>query len=249
MTLAMPDSTNVANLPDGYPAYLGYADGNWPTAAKLESSFPQAQRIILTVTGATLDADGCDVETGDLTPAGGADWCLRKLAAAPKSRPVYYASVSVMPEAIAELGNQLIRRDQVRLVSAHYSPHFGAHICGPLTCAWPAVPPMDGTQWTSTFRGVGGSLIDMSMLGDGFFGPDWTEKLVQELPMLGAGSTGDHVRTVQGLLIARGYHKVAVDGIFGPDTTAGVKMEQLQAHIAQDGIVGPQTWPVLLGIA
>ena len=39
---------------------------------------------------------------------------------------------------------------------------------------------------------------------------------------------------------------LAVDGIFGPTTTAAVKAVQAAFGIAQDGIVGPQTWGVLV---
>ena len=42
MTIAMPDSIYPQNLPPGYPAYLGYVDGRWPTAPVLHSKFPDA---------------------------------------------------------------------------------------------------------------------------------------------------------------------------------------------------------------
>ncbi len=39
---------------------------------------------------------------------------------------------------------------------------------------------------------------------------------------------------------------LAEDGAFGPASTAAVKAVQQLFGIAQDGIVGPQTWSVLV---
>ena len=55
------------------------------------------------------------------------------------------------------------------------------------------------------------------------------------------------VRTVQGLLCARG-HPVAVDGDFGPATLRGLEDFQRARGLAVDGIAGPATWVALLGV-
>jgi peptidoglycan hydrolase-like protein with peptidoglycan-binding domain len=65
------------------------------------------------------------------------------------------------------------------------------------------------------------------------------------LPMLTIGSGGTFVKTVQGLLNARGYI-IPIDGTFGPDTMAAVKKAQTAYHLTDDGVVGPETWPVLI---
>lgn len=249
MTLAMPDSTNVADLPPGFPAYLGYADGQWPTAAELAARFPAAKRIILTVTGSTFDADGIDCEPGNVNAAMTRVWVQRKLAAAPDSRPVVYASVQGVPnfgmgDILARLNGNRISRQKVRLLSAHYGA--GEHICGPDTCGLIEVA-MDGTQWTNAYPGVGGCLVDMSVLVDGFFGESWTEKIMQDLPVVREGDTGPAVRTVQGLCCSRG-HSTKIDGVFGVDTYAAVRSVQADGRLAQDGVVGRLTWPVLLGL-
>lgn len=75
----------------------------------------------------------------------------------------------------------------------------------------------------------------------------WTEKLVKSLPTLKAGAEGAPVTRVQALANAAGQ-KIAEDGDFGPKTTAAVKAEQTQAGITADGIVGQDTWSVLLGV-
>jgi hypothetical protein len=245
MTLAMPDSTVVANLPSGYDAYLGYADGDWPTAKLLRAKFPAAELVVLTVTGNTIiGADGCDIESGDLTTAGGVSWANRKMAAVPGFRPVLYASVGAMDGVLEALGAAKIRRDRVRLLSAHYGA--GAHICGPVSCGEVQVE-MDGTQWTNQF---GFPNVDMSVVAEDFFDQPLTrtEMLVQELGTVRQGDTGNAVKTVQGLLGARGY-PVSIDGIFGPATFKIVATVQARAEITADGIVGPVTWPALLGVA
>lgn len=76
---------------------------------------------------------------------------------------------------------------------------------------------------------------------------DWTEKILQELPTVKENDTGRYVRTVQGLCGARG-HEIKVDGDFGPMTRSAVQAVQASAQIGVDGIVGPHTWPVLIGV-
>jgi peptidoglycan hydrolase-like protein with peptidoglycan-binding domain len=61
------------------------------------------------------------------------------------------------------------------------------------------------------------------------------------------GASGEDVRTVQGLLIARG-HQVAVDGAFGPATKQATEDLQHAAGIAVDGIAGEHTWQALLKV-
>jgi peptidoglycan hydrolase-like protein with peptidoglycan-binding domain len=258
MTLAMPDSINVNNLPAGYPAYLGYGDGNWPTAKALEAMFPDAEHVILTVAGGPAAhgvrvAPGTDVEPMDLTAAQGAAW-----ASGHAGRPVIYASVQGEPgygmhEVLAELRALGIPRTAVRLLSAHYGD--GPHICGPDSCKLIGTE-MDGTQWTDAY-GVKISddeivNVDMSMLADDFFGAapqTETERLVTELGTVRQGMTGAAVRTVQGLCNARQSHMLAIDGVFGPETLAIVRSIQFGHALTVDGIVGLHTWPVLLGVA
>lgn len=75
--------------------------------------------------------------------------------------------------------------------------------------------------------------------------PNWTETLMNQLPVLQSGAAGQDVRTVQGLLRARG-HNITIDGVFGTATKAAVITLQSGKGLTADGIVGPATWPVLL---
>jgi peptidoglycan hydrolase-like protein with peptidoglycan-binding domain len=64
-------------------------------------------------------------------------------------------------------------------------------------------------------------------------------------PVVQNGNQGHPIRTLQFLLRARG-HNLAVDGIFGPITQAGVKAFQTSKGMIANGIVSPQTWSALI---
>ena len=64
-------------------------------------------------------------------------------------------------------------------------------------------------------------------------------------PLVGQGSHGHPVQTLQYLLGAQG-HPVTVDGVFGPGTDAAVRAFQQAGHLSVDGVVGPQTWSALV---
>ena len=63
-------------------------------------------------------------------------------------------------------------------------------------------------------------------------------------PLLGYGSCGDWVKTLQQILNCNGYN-LSVDGIFGPKTKAAVISYQRANGLQVDGIVGPETWAAL----
>jgi len=58
---------------------------------------------------------------------------------------------------------------------------------------------------------------------------------------------GTQVKILQGLLSVKGF-ECDIDGIFGAETTAMVKLAQRKNSLAVDGIVGKQTWQAL-GVA
>ena len=64
-------------------------------------------------------------------------------------------------------------------------------------------------------------------------------------PVVKSGSGEHPTKTLQHLLRARGQ-SVAVDGVFGPNTTAAVKAFQTSRGLTADGIVGPVTWAALV---
>lgn len=70
-----------------------------------------------------------------------------------------------------------------------------------------------------------------------------------ELPELGLGSAGEYVRSVQLLLIGRGYScgSSGADGEFGICTEFAAATYQREHGLEPDGIVGVRTWKRLLG--
>jgi putative chitinase len=63
-------------------------------------------------------------------------------------------------------------------------------------------------------------------------------------PVLGRGSQGDAVVQLQNMLRDLNF-AVAIDGDFGPGTEVAVTRFQSENGLAEDGIVGPQTWGAL----
>ncbi|HEV2370934.1 MAG TPA: peptidoglycan-binding domain-containing protein [Streptosporangiaceae bacterium] len=254
-TIIMFDATDLAQIPVGPAAAAGYVDGRWPTYAALAARFPHARLLSIAVS-AEHDADCLDVETGDAAPADVPGWYARQRGRGIE-RPCLYASAGLMQSGvIPALRIAGIPRAAVRLWTAHYA---GRHICGPASCGELGIDA-DGTQHTD--RAYGRDL-DQSLLLADFFAvpapqpapvpqpvpspapvPDWQEVMLQALPEVRQGDTGDHVRTVQGLLIARG-HQVTVDGDFGPATHDAVAAAQHDHGVPADSVVGPVTWAVL----
>jgi peptidoglycan hydrolase-like protein with peptidoglycan-binding domain len=71
----------------------------------------------------------------------------------------------------------------------------------------------------------------------------WTKLIIQ----VANGSRGSAVMAVQhNLLFSYGFTGLAVDGAFGPLTQTAVKDFQKRFKLAQDGIVGPNTWNALI---
>jgi peptidoglycan hydrolase-like protein with peptidoglycan-binding domain len=88
---------------------------------------------------------------------------------------------------------------------------------------------------------------------DGIVGPQTWQALPDggPMPTLQQGSTGDVVRSLQGILTNGAPNQwnvtpQGVDGVFGPHTKSSVEAFQRWGGVAADGIVGDQTWDVSL---
>ncbi|MGI5418645.1 CHAP domain-containing protein [Actinomadura luteofluorescens] len=77
---------------------------------------------------------------------------------------------------------------------------------------------------------------------------NWQEAMVKKLPELSKGDSGEHVQSAQGLLQARSHPEVKIDGEFGPKMEAAVRAVQRWGGVDNDGVIGAQTWPVLLRV-
>lgn len=75
---------------------------------------------------------------------------------------------------------------------------------------------------------------------------DWTVKLIMALPTIRRGMKGETVGTAQALCTARGV-SCKMDNDFGPATERAVKTVQTRYGAeGKDGIVGPETWTILI---
>lgn len=160
----MADSTNPAALPDGFDAYLGYADGRWPDYQTIAAKFGGKPVYALSVFGTDGVGGGVDNEAGDATTAQAAAYIKREIAAS-VDRPIGYCPESWAASLVAECNAIGIPRSSWRLLTGHYATVNGqpwAHICGPSTCGCPV--QADGTQW------VDHGPYDESLLDDNFIG-------------------------------------------------------------------------------
>jgi len=245
MSLVMFDSVDLSQIPADATALGCYVDGRFANSAEAADRFPHA-RILTIAVFADHDADALDIEQGDATPGQAVGWYARQRARG-VARPCLYASAFVMDtEVVPAIRAAGIGRQAVRLWAAHYNG--SAHICGPGSCKELGIDA-DGTQWTD--RAMGRNL-DQSLLADDFFGAPaptpatgWTAAMINDLPTLRQGATGNDVRTAQALCVARG-HAAAVDGAFGPATATAVRAVQTSYGIAADSVVGKVTWGVLI---
>lgn len=69
----------------------------------------------------------------------------------------------------------------------------------------------------------------------------WTD-----LPLLKKGARGEHVQTLQGLLVARSHPEIEIDGVFDTEVEKAVRALQKWGKVTVDGEVGQQTWPLAL---
>ncbi|NEP91101.1 MAG: peptidoglycan-binding protein [Okeania sp. SIO2C2] len=84
---------------------------------------------------------------------------------------------------------------------------------------------------------------DRNLIVDGIVGSQTWEALLP--PTIRQGSSGDDVKRLQMILNEMGYSLV-VDSIFGSNTEAAVKGFQKNSRLEVDGIVGQNTWYVLM---
>lgn len=202
-----------------------------------------------------VTADGLDIERGAATDAEAPRWLADARQARQDGRrrgqrdPAFYRSLDAVPGLSAVL-HAAGYTSGIPLYLAHWGITRDAAVA--LLGTEMGVFIVVGVQYDN------GLMWDYDVWLESWVQPvqhsggnppslTWTEQLMRDLPTLGHGSTGQHVRDVQALCTAHG-HPIAVDGSYGPDTTAAVEDIQDTAGITGDGIVGPVTWAVLLDV-
>ncbi|GAA4374435.1 peptidoglycan-binding protein [Actinomadura sp. NPDC048032] len=107
---------------------------------------------------------------------------------------------------------------------------------------------IEGNTSDSVRRRVRDSSVIAGYGRPAYGGGNWTEDMVKKLPQLNKGDSGEHVETLQGLLLARSHPEVSMTGKFDDETEKAVKAVQRWGGVDDDGVVGPKTWPVLLRV-
>ena len=161
--LTMFDSVSVKQIPANAQAVAGYVGGWWPTFKTLEKSFPNAHRLSIAV-ASSEDAECLDVERGDAAIPDAAPWVKRQLRRG-VARPVVYTSVSQAEALVAALAKAGVKRDQIRLWTAHYT--YKQHRCSS-SCGFGFTGQADATQYTDHAFGRN---LDASLVGPDFFAP------------------------------------------------------------------------------
>lgn len=76
---------------------------------------------------------------------------------------------------------------------------------------------------------------------------DFLARGAQSLPVLNIGSTGDHVKAIQKVLLNQRLMSGSIDGIYGQVTQQAVKaFQRRRSSLNADGVVGAQTWRRML---
>ena len=75
--------------------------------------------------------------------------------------------------------------------------------------------------------------------------PSASSSALTTWPLLQSGDTGDAVRQLQSELSRLGVFDAPLDGEYGPNTEAAVRLFQQTQDLTPDGVVGPQTWQAL----
>jgi peptidoglycan hydrolase-like protein with peptidoglycan-binding domain len=233
------DAVDVAAIPASATIVGAYVDGAWPTAKSPEVAAMRARGVYvvtISVNGSTLDADVIDIEPGNISIAGGVDWCARKIARS--ERPVVYASRSWVPQIQDALRAHGIAVSAVDYWVADWtgSPHL---VPGSVATQY-ANPPASGGNYDLSI--TNGSWPIPTPTPTPTPSPDRTCTVT--LRILSKGSHGGDVRSLQRLL--RGG--LAVDGVFGDATDAAVRNFQRTNHLGIDGVVGSATWTTLIAV-
>lgn len=115
------------------------------------------------------------------------------------------------------------------------------------------VPGVSGGCDVSAYRGTAAELADLILPASAKPprppGPsDWQEQMMRRLPTLRQGDPRhDHVKRAQALVNAAHTSPVlAEDGQFGVNTELAVKQLQRAHGLTADGLVGPDTWTLLV---
>lgn len=256
--------TNISRLPKGAAVYAGYSTGSgvvpWAASdfAAHATALGPCLRIDQDPAASDPTADYLDVEGGAATVADCPGWARRALNAyktgkRPGQRsPAIYMSQSSVSAVVDSLIAGGVTSG-VGLVIANWSVTEVTAVADVINASGPF--PIVGIQFADPGPydvNVFSRAWLLAQSGRPAPGPVPVPvpapahvTVAVTLPVLAQGATGVYVGVLQGVLIARG-HVLKVDGNFGPGTKSAVQAFQKSGSLAQDGVVGKDTWTRLL---
>ena len=227
MTRLMYDAVTESNIPANATMVAGYVDGHYANIDRVRARFPHARIVTITPHGIN-DAEVADVETGDLTPAQGAEWARKKVAAG--KTPTLYCNLSTWPavqqavhaagldhkvqywiakyDGVAQIPAGAIAKQYRSTSTLDYSV---------VADYWPGVDPAPAPTPTPTPTPVNHHYVTLKS-GMGIPHPD------------------ANVAKLQHLLKAHVDAHLVVDGKFGAKTASAVKVVQGRIHEPANGV-------------
>jgi hypothetical protein len=84
----MYDAVTPGNIPTSAQVVAGYIDGDYAWSSEDWNKFPNAEKVLITVTG-SLIGNVADVENGDMTPEQAPEWIRAKQSAGRRGVTIY----------------------------------------------------------------------------------------------------------------------------------------------------------------
>ena len=108
---------------------------------------------------------------------------------------------------------------------------------------------IDGVYGPETTQAVEAFQKDAGITVDGKYGPETHTALEKAYTELG-NAWEDHkaIAALQQEMSDLGYYDGAIDGLYGPETVAGIKAVQKDCGLAEDGLYGPDTHACLVDL-
>lgn len=102
--------------------------------------------------------------------------------------------------------------------------------------------PIDGVYGPETTQAVEAFQKDAGIAVDGKYGPETHAALEKAYIEIG-NAWEDHkaVAELQQEMSDLGYYEGPIDGLYGPETVAGIKAVQKDCGLPEDGLYGPDT--------
>jgi len=108
---------------------------------------------------------------------------------------------------------------------------------------------VDGVYGPETTQAVEAFQKDAGIAVDGKYGPE-THTALEKAYIETSNAWEDHkaITELQQAMSDLGYYEGAVDGLYGPETVAGIKAVQKDCGLAEDGLYGPDTHACLVDL-